>query len=609
MADNIDARRFKTLRLLYRSTLPKNWRKSIRFGLTNVKSPLRRLKLTKPLIIDQAASHTSIAKAHLMAWNLEQALESADAALAIEPNNRRALQLKSTILGHLGRFDESLIAANSCLRSYPVDVASRKNLRALGVEPPEASRLTALTFVRAKMFNPSVCLDAATYLYYEELFADAVEFCEIGLVSAAKHSSSPNASRTVSELKLQMAMALEAAGDYRQASAIFRELASDARLGLKAAGGLARCLLDVGQPHRAELLLEATSIGTAGAPFTPLKLDVLQAQGKLRESYNLYRQRPLSQAMAHAFGKRPPEELNILGPHSNDQTAFVVMEGGPGDELRFTSVFGDLQQAFRQVTISCDPRLEPLLKRSFPKISFLPVPRMRREFARAMSDRMSLPNALLFQCVSDKAMEVAAAADQAFSILDALADVRPDRTSFQKCVPGIQPAPELVSRISSGFPQNGKRRVGLAWRSMLKSVARNRHYLSIEDLLPLRALDCEFWLFQPSATEEEIAQLREFLTLMIPEDIDLIDDLDGQVALASLMDAVVSPFTTTGELASATGTPTIMLSTSSNTAWRRAQDGSDIWHKNTRIVIGEGFNPKLSACTKAADELRGILGC
>jgi ADP-heptose:LPS heptosyltransferase len=206
--------------------------------------------------------------------------------------------------------------------------------------------------------------------------------------------------------------------------------------------------------------------------------------------------------------------------------------------------------------------------------------------------------------VSDQVIVAAKDVDLVCSLLDTLVDLRPDREAFRKDKQPLQPDPALLKYWAGKTNAPGRLKVGLSWRSMLQSVARNRHYMIVEDLGPLASVDADFWLLQPNATEEEIDHLRSFLTLHIPENLDLVNDFEGQLAFTANMDFVVSPFTTTGELAGAAGTPTILVSTTRSTTWRRNPDGSDIWHATTQIVWGDPIHDRFSAMRAVADILK-----
>lgn len=147
--------------------------------------------------------------------------------------------------------------------------------------------------------------------------------------------------------------------------------------------------------------------------------------------------------------------------------------------------------------------------------------------------------------------------------------------------------------------------IGLAWRSMLQSVARDRHYLQATDLDRLADVDADFWILQPKASTEELDHLARHLSLRIPEGLDLVDDLEGQLAIVSMLDCVVSPFTTTAELGGAAGTPTLMLSTLYSTRWRDAGE-RDIWHPAARVVSGTPSWDRKSLMARVASALADL---
>ncbi len=119
---------------------------------------------------------------------------------------------------------------------------------------------------------------------------------------------------------------------------------------------------------------------------------------------------------------------------------------------------------------------------------------------------------------------------------------------------------------------------------MLESATRNRNYLKVDDLAPLGGLtDVEFWLLQPRPTRDELERLAELVDFRVPDGLDLVDDVDGQLALSSCLDAVIAPYTTTAELAAAAGTPTAMLGVTQATMWRRQSDGTDVFRPNAHI--------------------------
>ena len=47
----------------------------------------------------------------------------------------------------------------------------------------------------------------------------------------------------------------------------------------------------------------------------------------------------------------------------------ILREQGVGDEILYSSMYGDLLKNVENITIECDPRLLNLFKRSFPEYS------------------------------------------------------------------------------------------------------------------------------------------------------------------------------------------------------------------------------------------------
>ena len=51
----------------------------------------------------------------------------------------------------------------------------------------------------------------------------------------------------------------------------------------------------------------------------------------------------------------------------------VISQNGPGDEIQLASTYPYLESASAKLTVFCEPRLESLMRRSFPSIDFVPT--------------------------------------------------------------------------------------------------------------------------------------------------------------------------------------------------------------------------------------------
>ncbi len=593
------------LRSLYRRSIPEDARRKIR----NVIKLIRNRRDPKALSVDNASKMeakalvsivanadktlVSEAKALVEAWRLSEALEKVTSAIQIKPS-QASLSMRARILANMGRTGEAVEANYELLRHFPFDVAGYRQLRALGEKDPPVSVEGAIQIVKEIGESSATYLRAAEYLYFFGLFDGVLEACERGLELGEQERATDRRAKILYNLLLHKGYALEALHLYDQALSFYEAMA-EASFEVRTAIPIARCLLELDQPAKGISLLRRAHMSDSDPqPFHPTTMDLLQSAGRIRESYQLYRKRPISLSLAKAFkAEKHPLDIDLLSGEYRSKNALILAEGGPADELRMSSIYSELADCFGRLTITCEPRLQSAMERNFPNISFLPTARHRRELVKDLSDRSMLTDARLFQIVSDDVIIAAKDADIVCSLLDTLADIRPDRASFRKRTSSLIPDPTQLKHWKAETRASKRLKIGLSWRSMLQSVARDRHYLIAQDLAPLAEVDADFWLFQPAVRDDEIEYLRSFLTLHIPN-LDLIDDIEGQMALAANMDLVISPFATTGELAGAVGTPTVLISTTKSTTWRRNPDGSDIWHPSTRIVTGNPIHDRVS---------------
>jgi tetratricopeptide (TPR) repeat protein len=606
----------KKLKALYRRYLHEDTRRQIRNSIKRVrgKRAIAKALADMPPVMAKVLSENPAnawkalvaeAKDLAAAWRLSEALAKVDAALSISPS-QDAYRLRATILANMGDKVQSAAASRNLLALNPLDIAGYRQLRALGEDLPPVSLDIALKAVKHQGGASTAYLRAAEYLYFFGRFADVLQVCEMGIAANQGEKPSDRQARSLYNLLLHKGYALEGLHQYEKAVSLYEPMA-DETFEVRNVIPVARCLLELGQPAKGiAMLRRAHASEIDPQPFHPLTMDLLQANGDIREAYALYRKRPISLALAKAFNaEKHPLDLDILSEEYRSKKALILSEGGPADELRMCSVYEELASCFDHLTITCEPRLKSIMERNFPGISFLPTARHRREIVKDMSDRSMLTDARLFQLVSDQVIVAAKDANLVCSLLDTLAELRPDRESFRKTKRArLKPDSQLGEYWARKTKATGRRNIGLSWRSMLQSVARNRHYLTVTDLGPLAGVDADFWLFQPGATQEEIDYLRSFLTLRIPDDLDLVNDLEGQLALAANLDYVISPFATTGELAGAVGTPTFLVSTTKSTTWRRNPDGSDIWHAKTQIAWGDPIYDRVSAMQVVTDKLQ-----
>lgn len=298
----------------------------------------------------------------------------------------------------------------------------------------------------------------------------------------------------------------------------------------------------------------------------------------------------------------PDESLSLkeLENAANiENEIFLISIFGPGDEIRFASIYNSLLSVFvnAKLKISCTPRLYDLFSRSFPQIKFIKIPRPRANDAIELSEYSQVPGSDIISVINNTAVTEIQKTKQYYFITDLLHHCLPDYESFK----GYQYLLAEQNKVQ-GYQQRldyiSDKLVGLTWRSSLNTHSRNEHYLTIEELEPLFSIPgITFVNFQYDQCDEELAWVEErYPSKLIDfEDIDHFNDFDSVSALMNCMDLMIAPCTTVVELAGALGCPTWLFSNSSEIDWRKIDDkGTDVWHNSITIVEGDTVGDKIS---------------
>ncbi len=277
----------------------------------------------------------------------------------------------------------------------------------------------------------------------------------------------------------------------------------------------------------------------------------------------------------------------------------ALTESGIGDEIRYTCIFHRLLQPASEVLVSCDPRLETLLKRSFPDFKIFPT---QREFTRLKKERLDKRtlaiSSRMRSLATDAIIEAGQDADVWVRLIHLFEHDSFDQHNYQSPEhPVLIPDPNLKDRFGKKISKQAKGRpvIGISWRGGHRSYSRDPHYFRLEQWKPI--LDDENFCFvnlQYAFAEEEISYLRLVLGerfIEFPE-IDLQDDLDTVAALCSALDGTVGICTSVLELSAAVGTHTLYLMRSPQVTHAIRLNGDadlhgsyqdDVW-RNCRII-------------------------
>ncbi len=217
-------------------------------------------------------------------------------------------------------------------------------------------------------------------------------------------------------------------------------------------------------------------------------------------------------------------------------------EQGVGETLVFATMFADLQERCADITLRCDPRLVPLLGRSFPAISCL-----AKEPGKRFSETLSTEK-------TD------------FDFHAPLGNLgrwlRPDAASFPK------PAPYLIADKSQTETLRQRYRgedanllVGIAWHSKSPNYGDQKS-MTLKDLKPvLETPGVTFVDLQYGDHAEACEAFSAETGVHILHDpaVDQMADVDLFAAQTAAMDVVVTISNTTAHMAGALGVPTLLM--------------------------------------------------
>ena len=259
-------------------------------------------------------------------------------------------------------------------------------------------------------------------------------------------------------------------------------------------------------------------------------------------------------------------------------TGFVIGRDGVSDELRWSYYYGSAASTFKQLSISCDPRLHTLFSRSLPTVDFYPVARNwgRLQVNDCEQSRSNVPNMELASRLDDRAYTASKNADEVMFIEDV-----PIRDWLARGLNGpptegepkgstLIPDPLRTDYWNDQLNLAAKDRlaIGLIWRSGLIDLRRQQHYLRLSDFMSLMDLPIDFYSIQhqvdPSEREEAQAMGIKFI-----DEIDFYNDFDEIAALTANLDLVIGISTLPYEMAAAVGTECWLCAISPLGRWMR----------------------------------------
>lgn len=245
------------------------------------------------------------------------------------------------------------------------------------------------------------------------------------------------------------------------------------------------------------------------------------------------------------------------------KSVLVYREQGLGDEIMFASCLGDLVRSGARCLVDCDPRLRPLLRRSFPEIEVV-------EDIDALELGHSTGSRTIDTCLP----------------IGSLPGVfRTSRAAFEPARAYLRADASKASRWRERLAALGPgTKIGIAWRGGLYKTGRALRSLTLDQLLPLLRMQGVHWInLQHRDDGAERERMRREYGVELTTWPEALKELDETAALVSELDLVVAVCSSIVHLAGALGRPVWTL-TPAAPAWRYFLAGDSLpWYPAVRL--------------------------
>ena len=292
--------------------------------------------------------------------------------------------------------------------------------------------------------------------------------------------------------------------------------------------------------------------------------------------------------------------------------ALIIAQSGPGDEIRFAKMYSIFSQYLSDcnVVFLCEPRLLSLMERSMPAFKFYSSRRIIRQHSQKkdLKHYNLLPNQRLAAIFDNdtwqmalESQSVSTCSELIGSCIDGHASL--DGKSY------LLAAPDRVSILRQRLTHIKKPLVGICWRSSIVNYLRIEHYLLIDEIMDLFAIDgVQFVNLQSDVYQWELDKVEEKYPgrLIHFSDIDQFNDFETTAALMECLDLVISVPSGVIELAGALGRPGWFLVNSAEMYYRKnpLRDNRDLWHDSVEIVQGAEPGVKSTLVEALVDKLK-----
>lgn len=491
---------------------------------------------------DYADAHYNLGKLLKEAGRLAEAVAAYDEAIRLRPEHAESHSNRGNALTELKRLDEAMASIDRAIALRPDFAEAHTN---------RGNALTALE-------------------RYEEAAASHREALRLRPGWAEPHNNLGNVLMELNRLPEALA-------------------ALDAAIALKPDHAMAysnrgNALRELNRPAEAMASFDAALALTPDAPSVRYSKSVLVLQQhRFREGFALQRARWGAEDFE---GFLPETGIPVWDGAPVGGEVLLWGEQGLGDEVFYASMLSLIDPAAQPLAVSCDRRLHPAYRRSFPGIRLL--------------DRKT----------TEKTITGDFAAQAGIGDIGDLLAVDAARIAARR-YPYLIVDDERRRQIAASAPFAGGGPVcGISWRSGNRKLGPSRS-LRLTDLAPiLKVPGLSFVNLQYGDVAQDIHAARQQLgsDVQLAEGVDVFGDVDGLLALIAACDVVLTTDNVTAHLAGALGKKSVVLvPTGRGRYWYWGGEARSLWYPSLRLVYQEAVGDWTGAIADAARQLAGLI--
>lgn len=471
---------------------------------------------TKGLIQAAVAAH--------QAGDFARALSLYQSVLARKPQNAHVWQLLGVLKLQSNHIEEGVRFLERAIALDPRNADARNNL-GLGYEALGRQADAYTQFLAAIDLNPRHA-QALTNL------GNLARQCgKLDQAITAYHQAL-RAAPSLLEARNNLAASLREQGHFYEAKNEINWVLARAPQDVAALTNLGTIQLACGDyPGALQSLNEALYADPSSTMTRYNRALTLLSMGQLREAWNDY-------DAGFAVGERYPRDFGTRIYQSESlagKTLVVYAEQGIGDEIFFAGWLGYFVERAQRLIVDCDPRLAPLMARSYPNV--LIHGGLKHESTQWIREKGPVD----YQVPIGNLPRFA---------VDAFSGGRTQGSYLYADAIRIRTWTERLSQLGPGL------RVGISWRGGATPYAQATRSIPLPQWAPiLRIPNAHFVCVQYGVTSEELAEISALggKPLHYWPEAESLMDLENFSALLCSLDMVISVDNSTVHLAGALG--------------------------------------------------------